>query len=254
MAKSRLPMSGRSSKEKAESLAIDPRSRYGRLLRLILEGNFDHPVSSEDVVSRISEKFGERWKTIHVQTYMQKFMQADVIQAVKLKGHKGNYWVLSDISREHALRDIGKRKKVREIEGELFSENLIKRLGKDFGRELDELHDNFGRNGNCTAFLLRKILEKLIIIVFAKNGKEKLLEDKNRPGGWVGLQNMIEISAREKLHGIPFLTGKTAKEIKGIKFLGDTSAHNPLADVDMNTIIPQMPYIITAYEELAKRL
>ncbi len=47
---------------------------------------------------------------------------------------------------------------------------------------------------------------------------------------------------------------KTAKEIQGIKFLGDTSAHNPLTEVDMKTIIPQMPYIITAYKELAKKL
>jgi len=47
---------------------------------------------------------------------------------------------------------------------------------------------------------------------------------------------------------------KTAKEINGIKFLGDASAHNPLINVEMKTIIPQMPFIITAYEELSKKL
>ena len=40
---------------------------------------------------------------------------------------------------------------------------------------------------------------------------------------------------------------KPAREIRGIKFLGDASAHNPLIDIDMKTIVPQMPYIITAY-------
>jgi hypothetical protein len=65
---------------------------------------------------------------------------------------------------------------------------------------------------------------------------------------------MIEIASREKLNGIPMLIPKTAREIKGIKFLGDTAAHNPLVDVDVNTILPQMPFIITAYEELAKRM
>jgi len=47
---------------------------------------------------------------------------------------------------------------------------------------------------------------------------------------------------------------KTANEIKGLKFLGDTAAHNPLVGVDMASIIPQMPFIITAYKELAKHL
>src|SRR5208337_2065970 len=117
-----------------------------------------------------------------------------------------------------------------------------------------ELRDVFGRHGNCSAFLLRKILEKLIIIVFAKNGKEQLLEDSARPGGWKGLKEMIEIAAREKHKGVPFLTGKTANETKGLKFLGDTAAHNPKVSVPMNSIAPQMPFMIIAYEELAALL
>ena len=47
---------------------------------------------------------------------------------------------------------------------------------------------------------------------------------------------------------------KTAKLIEGIKFLGDSAAHNPLTNVEMDTIIPQMPYIITAYEEISTKL
>lgn len=247
-------MSGKSLKEKVRALALDPQSRYALLQKLILNGLFDSPVSSDQVVLGIKETFGKRWKTNHVQTYMQKFMNAEIIHAVKPAGHKGNYWVLARVKREQALKLIGKQRKVKEIEEELFSEKLVKRLRKNFGREIEELHDNFGKNGNCTAFLLRKILEKLIIIVFAKNGKEKLLEDKVRPGGWIGLKDMIETAAREKLHGVPFLVPKTANEVKGIKFLGDTAAHNPLVGVEMSTILPQMPYIVTAYEELAKRL
>jgi len=65
---------------------------------------------------------------------------------------------------------------------------------------------------------------------------------------------MIEVAAHEKHQGLPFLTHKTAQETKGIKFLGDTAAHNPKVNVAMTTIVPQMPYIITAYEELAKLL
>jgi hypothetical protein len=247
-------MSGSSLKEKARMMAIDPHSRYALLQKLILEGFLDSPVSSKEVVLRIRERSGNRWKTSYVQTYMQKFMKADIVHAIKPSGHRENYWVLASVKREQALRLVAKRATVREIQEELFSGDLVKHLKKNFGRELEELHDNFGKNGNCTAFLLRKILEKLIIIVLSKNGQAKLLEDRNRPGGWIGLKDMIEVAAREKLHGVPFLVPKTANEIKGIKFLGDTAAHNPLVSVEMSTIVPQMPYIITAYEELAKRL
>ena len=247
-------MFGKALKEKANALLVAPKSGYALLQKLVVEGFLDQPVSSEQVVLRIKERFGKRWKTSQVQTYMRKFMTAEIVHAVKPHGSNHNFWVLSIVSREQALGLIGKTRRVREVEAQLFSDELMKRLKEDFERELDELHNNFGRNGNCTAFLLRKILEKLIIIVLGKNNKQHLLEDTNRPGGWKGLKGMIEIAAKEKVNGIPFLTPKTASEIRGIKFLGDVAAHNPLARVDNNTILPQMPYIITAYEELAKRL
>lgn len=143
---------------------------------------------------------------------------------------------------------------VDEAREELLEEKLITKLGNDFEQELADLYLNFGKSGNCTAFTLRKILEKLIYITFAKNGIETKLEDKNTPGRLVGLEAMINLAAQEKLGGIPFLTNKTAQEVKGIKFLGDTSAHNPLVNVDMETILPQMPFITIAYKELAERL
>jgi hypothetical protein len=250
-------MSGDSAdsiKKRAEDLPLALKSKYVLLQKLIIDGFFDRPVSSEEVVLRISEKFGKKWKTSVVQTYMCKFMDADIIHAVKPKDQNRNYWILASIPRDEALKELGKTRKIREIEEELFSPALVKKLTKDFHEELAELDINFGRNGNCTAFLLRKILEKLIIIVFGKNGKQHLLEDKSRAGGWKGLKELLEIASREKISGIPFLIPKTANEIKGIKFLGDTAAHNPLVGVDVKTILPQMPYIITAYNELAKRL
>ncbi len=145
-------------------------------------------------------------------------------------------------------------KKVERIEDQLFSDDLINKLGKAFKIELDDLRSNFGLSGNCTAFLLRKILEKAIYLTFAKNGIEIKLEDKNGHGRLVGLEAMLDTAAREKVGGIPFILPKTAQEIKGIKFLGDISAHNPLINVDVETILPQMPFIITAYKELAERL
>lgn len=141
-------------------------------------------------------------------------------------------------------------KEIDKIESELFEDGLLKKFGKTFETEIADLHLNFGKSGNCTAFLLRKILEKLIYITFARNGLETKLEDPGAPGRLVGLEAMINTAAREKINGIPFLTPHTAQEIRGIKFLGDASAHNPRTNVDMQTITPQMPFIITAYKEL----
>lgn len=145
-------------------------------------------------------------------------------------------------------------KEVESAENALFADSLVKKLGKPFSSELVDLRLNFGRSGNCSAFLLRKILEKLIYITFARNNLQPNLEDKSRPGGLVGLETMVNIAATEKIRGIPFIVPKTAREIRGIKFLGDAAAHNPLVDIDMKTILPQMPFIITAYKELTHHL
>ena len=247
-------MFGKALKEQARDLPIAAGSKHSIIQKFVVEGVFDRPRSSAEIVLLIQETVGQKWRTVHIQTYMKKFLLAGIIRAVKTPHGRHNFWVLACVTKAEALKTIGKTQKIMDIEENLFSQDLLKKLSKDFGRELEELQDNFGKNGNCSAFLLRKILEKLIIITVAKNGGEHLLRDNARPGGWKGLKDMIDIAAREKISGIPILIPKTANEIKGLKFLGDTAAHNPLVGVDMATIIPQMPFIITAYKELAGRL
>lgn len=158
------------------------------------------------------------------------------------------------LSFKYVQRISATNKEIESARESLFSEEILKKLKKDFEEEIKDLNLNFGNSGTCTAFLLRKILEKLVYIVFARNGIEAKIEDKNSPGGLVGLEKILNIAAAEKIQGIPILTLKTAQRIQGLKFLGDASAHNPLANVDMETIVPQMPFIITAYKELAARL
>jgi predicted transcriptional regulator len=247
-------MSGEDPKELAVRMNLDPSSIYEIIRRLLLDGLFDVPVPSALVVDRIRERFGRKLSTAYVQTYMRKFMEAGIVHAVKPNKSQSNYYVLTSMSRQDALLRIGKEKRVLEVEQKLFSDALVKKLERNFNVELAELHDNFGRHGNATAFLLRKILEKLLIIVFGKLGRDAQIADKGRPGGWKGLQEVIDVAAKEKVNGLPLLLPKTANAIKGIKFLGDAAAHNPLVGVDVTTIIPQMPFIITAYAELAERL
>lgn len=247
-------MHGDPPKDIALHMDLDPDSYYELIRQVLLEGLFDVPVTSAVIVRRIRERFGKRISTTYIQTYMRKFMSAGVLHAVRPQNSRSNYYVLSSVSRQRALSTIGKEKGVVEVEQQLFSEALVRKLEKNFGVELGELHDNFGKHGNATAFLLRKILEKLLIIVFGKLGRDTQIVDNGKPGGWKGLQEIIEIAAKEKVNGLPMLLPKTANAIRGIKFLGDAAAHNPLVNVDTTTILPQMPFIITAYAELAERL
>jgi len=157
------------------------------------------------------------------------------------RGTKGSFKYIEKFGHENKL-----------VNTDLFSENLIKKLKKDFAIELSDLKLNYGRSGTCTAFLLRKILEKFINLAFLKQGLSSKLKDANN--NFLGLKAMINLCTSEKIGGSPFLIQKTADELQGIKFLGDTAAHNPLTNVNMRTITPQMPFIITAFEELAKKL
>jgi hypothetical protein len=251
---SEWPVSSDVPKDSARDMDLEPESTHALLRQLILDGLFDSPVRSTDVVRRIAEKFGTRIRTSYIQTYMRKFMEHGVIQAIKPQGSTSNYYVITSVSRADAASEIGKDRRTRQVEQQLFSPGLLRKLGSDFSADLSELHANFGKHGNATAFLLRKILEKLLIIVFGKLGRISAIEDKRRPGGWRGLQEIVDIAAQEKVAGLPVLLPKTANEIRGLKFLGDTAAHNPLTNVNMLTILPQMPFLITAFEELARHL
>jgi hypothetical protein len=138
------------------------------------------------------------------------------------------------------------------LDEDVLSSKLVAGLGKEFETEINDLKLNYGKSGTCTAFLLRKILEKLIFKTFAKNGLLAHLQDGK--GGYVGLQSMLKQATSQKVKGQTFLMPKTEKELQGVKFLGDSSAHNPLVNVEMETIVPVMPFIITAYQEMTKLL
>jgi hypothetical protein len=241
-------------KERAQGMELAAHSKPALLRQLVLDGFFDSPVRSADIVRRVAEKFGTRLRTYHIQTYMRRFMEQGVIQAVKQEGSSGNYYVLASVSRQEAAIEIGKDRRTRQVEQQLFSPDLLKKLGPAFSVDLAELHANFGKHGNATAFLLRKILEKLLVIVFGKLRRVAAIGDKGRPGGWRGLQELVDIAAQEKVNGLPLLLPKTASEVRGLKFLGDTAAHNPFTNVSTLTILPQMPFLITAFEELARHL
>lgn len=247
-------MSATEIKQLAKNLSLKKGSKYELIRKLINSDFLDTPKSTDEIVTEIRQISGRRLKSSEMQPYMKKFMTADIIRAVQIEGGKANFWVLANMDKKTALQYLRKDSKVQKIQHELFSDGLLKKLDSNFEIEFRDLQHNFGESGTCTAFLLRKILEKMIYLAFAKQGLVKKLADRTDPHRLVGLDAMINLAVSEKPGGAPFLTSKTAKEIQGLKYLGDSAAHNPLANVDMKTILPQMPYIITAFEELAKKM
>ena len=232
-------------------LVIKKGTPYYYIARLINQGFFDKPKKTDEILVRIKGTTGKRLKSSIIQIYMKKFMGEEIIASFSFKGEKGNYWYLSSIEEAEAKSMVRSSKKEKKLVDRLFSDDLIKKLKPQFEEELKDLHLVFGKSGTCTAFLLRKILEKLIFLVFAKHGLEKNLE-KN--GELVGLKSMIDLAMSTKNKGKPFIMPRTGKEINGIKFLGDAAAHNPLVNVDMCSLLPQMPFIIIAYQELTQNL
>jgi hypothetical protein len=181
---------------------------------------------------------------------MQPLIKEDIVK-VKVTGKGRNrrkYWYPGWLSKKHIESRLAD---ANALPQKPFSAKLTKALGKGFKTELQDLKLNYGQSGTCTAFLLRKTLEKLIILAFARNKSSHQLLDNN--GDYVGLAKLLALATQLKVGGRPLLIPKTKNKIEGIKFLGDTSAHNPNANVEMEEIIPQRPYIIIAYSELSRR-
>lgn len=195
---------------------------------------------------------GEISKALKTKGYPTKndILAKELIIAVRSglleRGTYSNQWKYKD--KPESKRGSGRTGQ------KVLDHELIRRLGDNFKIEMSDLSIVYGASGTCTAFLLRKILEKLIYLTFAKQGMEKKIEDPQSHGYLLGLEAMVTVAAKEKVGGTPFLLPRTAKEIRGLKFLGDAAAHNPLINIDMRTIEPQMPFIITAYKELSRLL
>lgn len=211
---------------------------FNCLESLWIAGFFKTEKNLNDIAKEINNRWEHNFSSVEICKALKK------ATFLKCTGKRGSFRYIQKINPTS--------KKIQNIEEELFSKDFLQKLGKTFETEIKDLHLNFNNSGNCTAFLLRKILEKLLYITFAKANLSSKLEDTS--GRSLGLEAIINIACAEKVNGIPFLIPKTGEKIKGIKFLGDVSAHSPLTNVDMETIIPQMPYIITAYKELAEKL
>ena len=226
-------------------------SFQSRVCKLLKEGEFSDVLSPQELTHALNEGPGTKIKVSELTARMEPLLTKDIVKA-KLTGkgkNKMKFWFPGWINKKQV-----ESKLVGQISGTkpIFSENVIKRLGPRFKTEIEDIKLVYGKSGDCTAFLLRKILEKLVFLAFAKNGVSERLKDNN--GDYVGLKKKLDLCKTNKVKGEPYLMPKTAEKISGIKFLGDTSAHDPITNVEMEEIIPQLPYITTAYKQLLAKL
>ncbi len=153
------------------------------------------------------------------------------------------------------LRKFLREKRKRKVP--LFGEELFDRLQRHVGPELMELTSNYeANNPNATAFLLRKILEKLLYFVFSKNRMiDRIKKDLTNPAfRLVGLEDMINIAKNEVVDHNRILLEQTANGVLSAKFLGDMAAHSPTASIDKKMIKIAMPFMLTAYCELVAKI
>jgi hypothetical protein len=204
--------------------------KHFKILKMQLEKGADHKILD------LLVKMAAQVNIIHTCGVGQQRNRLEAIKSLELNCNDLEVYI------EDGLHDAN----------DIFSPSMQALLGKQFDVEFGDLRIVFNRSGTCTAFLLRKILEKAAYIALSKKGKGADIVDSE--GNSKGLKILIDMCTKEKVNNHPILFPRTMKLIQGIKFLGDSAAHNPLIIVDMHEIVPQLPFISTGLKEIARSI
>src|SRR3989344_1662537 len=115
-------------------------------------------------------------------------------------------------------------------------------LGVKFEKEIYELKIALQNQPDCTAFLMRKILEKLLFLTLIKsNQKDKIDEYKKKNFGKLPqLGNLINLAKMAQINNIYVTTSNNLDRVENSKFLGDNSAHNYLINISFEDIKPEI--------------
>lgn len=128
-------------------------------------------------------------------------------------------------------------------------------LGDSFKKEMDELVLVSKSCPNSTAFLMRKIFEKLLFIIISKSNNKikikKIREDRSR---LPNLTELLRLSKSSEINNKHILAPKNVSKIEGSKFLGDTSAHDYLTSVSFEDIANEITIWRISIKQLASNL
>jgi CHAT domain len=97
-----MPKSTKQLKQLAAKLLLQKGGKHERLQKLIVDGFFDTPKTTEELVTEIKHTSGTRFPSNVVQTYMKKFMDQGIIRVLRSEQHHGNYWIIADEDTVHA--------------------------------------------------------------------------------------------------------------------------------------------------------
>jgi hypothetical protein len=225
---------------KVKRMKFRQESIYYAIRELILRDGLASPLQSEELVKRLRDATLRRVSVSTVATYMKPFVKGGVVKSDIVRNKR--VWYASWVVRQND--DLSSTFP--------FPKGLMKRLGSKFEPELEEMKVVWGKCGDCMAFLVRKTVEKAIYLAFAKQGMIDNLKDPSDTPKFAGLEKMIDIASRLKTtSGVPFLVPRTADRLKKAKFLGDTAAHDFLANVYVEQVEQDINVIVTALDELS---
>lgn len=205
------------------------------------------PMTSQEVRDMLYERTGLTIKTNNLTAHMAPFLRSSLVLRKKMKvGSEERVIWSAAWQDQHSLQ--------RAVAGaDPFDQKLTRALGTRFKTELVDFMLVYGKSGTCTAFMIRKILEKATFIALVKCGiKDSKLKDSS--GRYLGLESLLDIATKVKIDGLPLLSPKVHEKVQGVKFLGDSAAHNYLVNVDSDDLVPQLPYVTLALREIAKGL
>jgi len=127
-------------------------------------------------------------------------------------------------------------------------------LGSSFEKELFELKIAFIHQPDCTAFLLRKILEKLLFIILSKSNKKQRIAESKKKDKLPNLTELLNLAKSAEIENVHILSPKNIVKLHGSKFLGDVSAHDYLTNVSFEDIKQEISIWRISIKELAKNL
>jgi hypothetical protein len=87
-------MSANSLKKLASKLSLQKGGNHEHIRKLIVDGFFDTPKTTDEIITEIRQNVGKRLKSNIIQTYMRKFMENGIIRSFRDEQHRGNFWIL----------------------------------------------------------------------------------------------------------------------------------------------------------------
>lgn len=233
-------------RERLESLKLKEGSIPDKIRSLLVAKKLlATSMTSQEVKEVLYERAGLTIKVNNLTSHMAPFLKQGLVLRKKPKGETEDrvFW-------HAAWQDESPMSYAGAFP---LDEKLVNALGSDFETDIVDLELVYGRSGTCTAFMLRKILEKVTFIALSRKGvKGTKLKDSS--GRYIGLENLLDLATKIRIGGLPLLSPKIHERIQGVKFLGDSAAHNYLVNISMEDIIPQLPYITLALKEISKGL